>query len=171
MNDQTATTDNNPAGAAAQNGNQPVFMIEKLYVKDLSLEAPNTPQVFLEQQQPQVNVQIAPPNAAQVGDGFYEVSLSINVSSKLPDDRTVFMVECVQAGVFQIRNVPEKELDPLLRIGCANIIYPYAREVVSDAILRAGFPPVLLAPVNFEQVYAAYREQLAKQQQQQPANG
>ena len=115
-------------------------------------------------------MQIAPPNAAQVGDGFYEVTLNINVSSKLPDDRTVFMVECVQAGVFQIRNVPEKELDPLLRIGCANIIYPYAREVVSDAILRGGFPPVLLAPVNFEQVYAAYREQLAKQQQQQPAN-
>lgn len=162
------------AAAAAQNtavdaDKQPLFNIEKLYVKDLSLEAPNTPQVFLEQQQPQINVQISPPAAAQVGDGYYEVALTINVSAKLPDERTVFMVEVVQAGVFHIRNIAEADLDPLLRIGCANIIYPYAREAVSDAVLRGGFPPILLSPVNFEQLYLAHREQQAQAQQQQAA--
>ncbi len=132
----------------------PVFAIEKLYVKDLSVEVPNAPQIFLEQTSPQVDIQLRSEGSG-LGDGMFEVVLTVTVTAKLEDDKTVFLVEAGQAGVFQIRNVPEENLEPLLAIACPNVLFPYAREVVSSAIARAGFAPVVLQPVNFEALYMA----------------
>ena len=145
--------------------NQPVFTIEKLYVKDLSVEVPNAPQVFLERETPQINVQLRT-DGKQVGEGVYEVVLTVTVAAKLPEDKNVFLVEVSQGGLFQIRNVPQDDLEPIMMIGCPNILFPYAREAVSDAVTRAGFQPVLLTPVNFEALY-----QSRKQQGQQAEGG
>lgn len=135
---------------------QPVFSIEKIYVKDLSLEVPNAPQVFLQAEAPQLEVQLS--NASQSIDGvLFESSVSVTVTAKV-GDKTLFLVEAVQAGIFQIRGIPEGELPAVLGIVCPNVLFPYARETVSDIVNRAGFPPVLLAPVNFE---AIYQQQMA----------
>ncbi|MBK9220133.1 MAG: protein-export chaperone SecB [Pseudomonadota bacterium] len=142
---------------------QPVFNIEKLYVKDLSLEVPNAPGIYLEQDTPTVGIELGT-QAAQVGEGYYEVALTVTVTSKIGEEKTVYLVEVVQGGIFQIRNVPQDDIEPVLMIGCANILFPYAREAVSDAITRAGFQPVLLSPVNFEGLYAARQQDLAQQQ-------
>ena len=141
---------------------QPVFNVEKLFVKDLSIEVPNAPRIYLERDTPQVEIQMN--NAASpIDEGYYEVLLTVTVTAKL-GEKSVFLVEVTQGGVFQIRNVPQKELDIVLGVTCTNMLYPYAREVVSDAVVRAGFPPVVLAPVNFEAIYQA-------RQQAQPQAG
>lgn len=143
---------------------QPVFKIEKLYVKDLSLEVPNAPAVFMEQANPAINVELGT-QANAVGDGFYEVTLKVTVTAKIEEgDKVLFLVEAAQAGVFQLRNVPQQDIEAILMIGCANILFPYAREAVSDATIRAGFQPVMLAPVNFEALFAARQEEISKQQ-------
>ena len=129
----------------------PTFGIEKIYVKDLSLEVPPGPQAFMQQEQPQLEVQITQ-QSQRVNDVLHEVTLVITVTAK-SGDRTLFLVEASQAGIFQIRNVSEADLTPVLGIVCPNILFPYARETVSDLVARAGFPPVLLAPVNFEAIY------------------
>ncbi|MBC9073840.1 protein-export chaperone SecB [Thauera sp. CAU 1555] len=139
---------------------QPVFSIEKLYVKDLSLEVPNAPQIFLDRETPQINVQLRT-DGNGVDDGIFDVTLTVTVTATLGEDKTVFLVEVQQAGIFQIRNIPEGELEPVLMIGCPNILFPYAREAVSDAVTRAGFQPVMLAPVNFEALYQAQQQQRA----------
>ena len=141
---------------------QPVFGIEKLYVKDLSLEVPNAPQIYLEREAPQINVQLRTAGQA-VEDGVYEVTLTVTVNAKIGEDRNLFLVEVAQAGIFQIRNIPEGDLEPVMMIGCPNILFPYAREAVSDAVTRAGFQPVLLSPVNFEALYQSQRQQVAQQ--------
>ena len=139
---------------------QPVFSIEKIYVKDLSLEVPNAPQIFLERETPGIEVQIQ--NAAKaIGEGMFEVALTVTVNAK-QEEKAFFLVEVVKAGIFQIRNVPEQDMEPILAVACPNILFPYARETISDAINRAGFPPVILAPVNFE---ALYQQRLMEQQQ------
>jgi preprotein translocase subunit SecB len=143
--------------------NQPIFSIEKVYVKDVSLEIPNAPQVFLEREAPQVDIQLHH-NSTRVDDGVYQCVLTITVTAKA-QDKTMFLVEAAQAGIFVARNIPDQELDAVLGIACPNILFPYAREVVSDLTQRAGFPPVILAPVNFEAIYAQQRAQM----QQQPA--
>ena len=141
---------------------QPVFSIEKLYVKDLSVEVPGAPQIFLERETPQVNVQLRTEGQV-VEEGVYEVTLTVTVNARIGEDRNLFLVEVAQAGIFQIRNLPEGELEPVMMIGCPNILFPYAREAVSDAVTRAGFQPVLLSPVNFEALYQAQRQQAAQQ--------
>ena len=140
---------------------QPVFSIEKLYVKDLSIEVPNAPQIFLERETPQINVQLRTESSG-IDEGIFEVALTVTVTAQLPEDKTVFLVEVAQAGIFQIRNVPQEDLEPIMMIGCANILFPYALEAVSDAVARAGFQPVVLAPVNFEAMYAQNRQQAAQ---------
>lgn len=140
---------------------QPVFSIEKIYVKDLSLEVPNAPQIFLEREAPQIDVQLHTTSGV-VSEGVYETVLTVTITAKL-QEKTMFLVEAVQAGIFQIRNVPAQEIDPVLGIACPNILFPYLREVVSDVVTRAGFPPVLLNPVNFE---AIYQQQLQQKQQE-----
>lgn len=143
---------------------QPVFKIEKLYVKDLSLEVPNAPAIYLDPTTPGINVDLST-QATAVGEGFFEVALTVTVTAKIEEgDKTVFLVEACQAGIFQIRNIPNEDIEPILMIGCANILFPYARETVSDAVTRAGFQPVMLAPVNFEGMYEARQQELAAQQ-------
>ena len=139
-----------------QNNNQPVFSIEKVYVKDLSLEIPNAPQVFLERETPQVDIQLHH-NSTSVEEGVYETVLTVTVTAKA-NEKTMFLVEAAQAGIFVIRNVPAAELEAVLAIACPNILFPYVREVVSDTVTRAGFPPVVLSPVNFEAIYQAQRD-------------
>ena len=131
---------------------QPVFSIEKLYVKDLSIEVPNAPQIFLERETPQINVQLRTESSG-IDEGIFEVALTVTVTAQLPEDKTVFLVEVAQAGIFQIRNVPQEDLEPIMMIGCANILFPYAREAVADSVTRAGFQPIVLQPVNFEAMY------------------
>lgn len=130
---------------------QPVFGIEKLYVKDLSVEVPHAPEIYLEQNAPQVEVQLNTSGRA-VGEGVYEVVLTVTVTAKLAD-KTVFLVEVGQGGIFRIMNVPEDQMEPLIAIACPNVLFPYARETVSDAVTRAGFQPIVLQPVNFEGMY------------------
>jgi preprotein translocase subunit SecB len=136
--------------------NQPVFSIEKVYVKDLSLEIPNAPQAFLEREAPTVDIQLHH-NSTGVEEGVYQTLLTVTVTAKV-GDKTLFLVEAGQAGIFVIRNVPAPELEAVLAIACPNILFPYVREVVSDTVTRAGFPPVVLSPVNFEAIYQAQRD-------------
>ena len=140
--------------------NQPVFSIEKVYVKDLSVEIPNAPQVFLEREAPTVDIQLHH-NSSNVEDGVYQTTLTVTVTAKVKD-KTLFLVEAAQAGIFVVRNLPAQDLEAVLGIACPNILFPYVREVISDVVTRAGFPPVVLAPVNFE---AIYQQQRAPQQQ------
>jgi preprotein translocase subunit SecB len=151
--------------AAGPNGPEtaPAFAIEKIYVKDLSLENPGSPQSFLTQQAPQIEIGLRT-RGEQVEEGVYEAVLTATVTAK-SGDKTLFLVEAAQAGVFTIRGVPPEQLQPVLAIHCPTVLFPYLRETVADAIARAGFPPVHLAPINFE---ALYQQQLA-QAQQQPA--
>ena len=141
---------------------QPVFSIEKIYVKDLSVEVPGAPQVFLEPEQSQLEVQLEQQNS-RIGEGLYEVTLMVSVTAK-SGSKTLFLVEASQAGIFQIRNVGDDNLGAVLGMLCPNVLFPYARETVSDTVNRAGFPPVNLAPVNFE---AIYQQRLAQQQQKE----
>ena len=139
---------------------QASFSIEKLYVKDLSLEVPNAPQVFLETEAPSIDIQLE--NSGTVmGNDMYEAVLKVTITAKR-DDKTYFLVEVSQAGIFRIVGVPQEALDPIMAVACPNILFPYARESVSDAVNRAGFPPVILAPVNFE---AMYQQRMAAEPQ------
>ena len=138
---------------------QPGFAIEKLYVKDASLEIPNAPQIFTDRTAPQISVELG--NSAQkLDEGVYEVALKVTVTSKIAD-KTVFLVEITQAGIFAIRNVAEENLEMIVAITCPNILFPYAREAVSDLVVRAGFAPVLLNPINFEALYMQQKDTAA----------
>jgi preprotein translocase subunit SecB len=139
---------------------QPVFAIEKLYVKDLSVEVPNAPEIFLEREQPQVEIQLNT-GGRGIGDGVFEVILTVTVTAKF-EDKTVFLVEVGQGGIFRIQNVPDEQLEPLIAVACPNILFPYAREAVSDAVARAGFQPIILQPVNFEGMYMQRLQQQAE---------
>lgn len=144
--------------AATQEQQQdPVFGIEKVYVKDLSLEIPNAPQIFLQRETPQVGIELSN-SAKMLEDGLFDVTITVTVTSKI-EDKTVFLVEVSQAGIFQARNIPQENLEGLLAVTCPNILFPYAREAVSDLVVRAGFPPVLLNPINFEALYLQQKQQ------------
>jgi preprotein translocase subunit SecB len=140
----------------SQQPEQPSFTIEKLFVKDLSIEVPNAPKIYLERESPQVEIQMTN-SANRIDEGYFEVVLQVTVTAKL-GEKTVFLVESSQGGVFQIRNVPQNEMDMVLGITCPNILFPYLREVVSESVVRAGFAPVILNPVNFEAIFQAQRE-------------
>jgi preprotein translocase subunit SecB len=143
---------------------QPQFSIEKIYTKDISLELPHAPQIFLERENPKVEVQMAT-KGEPIRDDFHHVLLTVTVTAKL-NERVLFLVEVGQGGIFQIKNVPAEELEPILNITCPNILFPYAREAVSSTISRCGLPPVWLAPVNFEVIYQQRAQLLAEQQRQ-----
>ena len=136
---------------------QPVFSIERLFVKDLSLEVPNAPQIFLEDGEPQVDMRVATHNE-KLQDGYYNVDVTITVTAKLNADRTMFLNEVTQSGIFRLENIPEDDVELLLGVACPNILFPYARETISNSVTRAGFPPVLLAPINFEALYQQNQE-------------
>ncbi len=132
---------------------QAIFNIEKLYVKDLSLEIPNAPAIFLERENPQVDLQLNT-SSSQIEEGVYEVTITVTVTAKIGEqEKVMFLVEAKQAGIFQLRNLPAQEMEPVLAVVCPNILYPYLREVVSDVVVRAGFAPVILSPINFDVLY------------------
>ena len=137
----------------------PVFQIQRMYLKDLSLEQPNSPQILLEQQQPQVDISLAM-GAESVADGVFEVSVTATVTTKI-GDRTLFLIEAKQAGIFEIRHVPQEQLEGILGIVCPQMIYPYLRAIVSDVCTRAGFPPIMLTEVNFQAMFEAQQAQAA----------
>ena len=144
---------------------QPVFTVEKFYVKDLSVEVPNAPAIFMERESPQMDVNLSTASQS-IGENLYQTSITVTVTAKT-SDKTMFLVECSQVGIFRIQNVPADQLPMVLGIGCPNIVFPYLRETISDVVIRAGFPPVLLNPVNFE---AIYQQQLAQQSPVAPAS-
>ncbi len=136
---------------------QPIFAIEKIYLKDLSVEVPNAPEVFAERTAPEVGVEINS-EAREVQQGMFEVALKVTLTAKT-GDKVMFLVEAAQAGLFQIRNVPPQDMGPLLGIACPNTLFPYVRETISTVTSRAGFPPVVLAPMSFETIYQQQVEQ------------
>jgi preprotein translocase subunit SecB len=137
----------------------PVFQIQRVYLKDLSLEQPNSPQILLDQTQPQVDINLAL-GAETIADGIFEVTVTATVTTKV-GEKTLFLVEAKQAGIFEIRNIPDDQLQPIVGIACPGIVYPYLRAIVSDVCTRAGFPPVLLSEVNFQAMYEAQQAQAA----------
>ena len=146
--------------AQANGGDQqPVFNIRRIYLKDLSLEQPNSPQILLEEAQPEVDINLGL-SAQPLDNGLFEIEVVATVTTKV-NSRTLFLVEAKQAGIFEIRNIPEDQIAPIIGIACPRIVYPYLRVVVADAITRAGFPPVHLAEVNFEAMFEAQQAQQA----------
>jgi preprotein translocase subunit SecB len=139
---------------------QAIFSMDKIYVKDISLEIPHAPQIFLERESPQIDVQLHS-QAAAIEEGVFEVAVTTTVTAKL-GEKVMFLIEAKQAGIFQVRNVGEAELEPILAVMCPNILFPYLREVVSDVSVRGGFAPVMLNPINFEGLYQQQKLQQAE---------
>jgi preprotein translocase subunit SecB len=124
------------------------------------VEVPNAPGIFLEHEAPQMDVNMSS-ESHPVGEALFQCTITATVTAKI-GDKTMFLVECTQAGIFRIQNVPQDQMPMVLGIGCPNIVFPYLRETVSDVVIRSGFPPLLLNPVNFE---ALFHQQQAAQQQ------
>jgi preprotein translocase subunit SecB len=137
---------------------EPVFQIQRVYLKETSLEQPNSPAILREQEQPVVDIQLGV-EGKPVADGMYEVVVTATVHTQIKE-RTVFLVEVRQAGIFEIRNLPEDQMGPIMGIACPQIVYPYLRGNVADLIQRAGFPPVHLSEINFQSMYE--QQQLAQ---------
>jgi preprotein translocase subunit SecB len=145
----------------------PSFQIQRVYLKEASLEQPNSPAILLEQEQPSVDIQLGV-EANPVAEGVYEVCVTATVQTKIKD-KTVFLVEAKQAGIFEIRNLPEDQMGPIMGIACPQIVYPYLRGNVADLIQRGGFPPVHLAEINFQAMYEQQQAQAAGEQAGTPA--
>lgn len=152
----------------AEQNQQPVFQIQRIYLKDMSLEQPNSPAVFLEQEAPSIEVAVDV-GVEALAQTIFEATVTITVTAKIKD-KVAFLVEGKQAGIFEAANIEPEQLDPLLGIGCPNIIYPYLRANIADMITRAGFPPVHLAEINFEAFYQQRLQALAEQQQKSNGN-
>ena len=138
----------------------PVFQIQRVYLKDLSLEQPNSPAILTSTEQPSVDIQLAV-GMEQIAEGIVEVTVTATVTTKI-EDKVVFLVEAKQAGIFEARNLPEDQMGPVIGIACPQIIYPYLRGNVADVIQRAGFPPVHLAEINFQAMYEQQQQQAAE---------
>jgi len=156
-----STPEKNPE-AEATDRKQGQFAIQKVYVKDLSFETPNSPHIFQKPWQPLVNMDLA--SSATVLDGAnYEVVLSITVTVSV-ETQTVYLVEVQQAGIFHLAELPQEVIGRMLATVCPNILFPFAREVVADLVTRGGFPQLLLAPVNFDALYLQQQQQQSKTQ-------
>jgi preprotein translocase subunit SecB len=147
-----------PATNAAATA-QPVFQIQRVYLKEASLEQPNSPGILLAKEQPAVDIQLNV-GAEQVVDGIFEVAVTATVHAKI-GDKTVFLVEAKQAGIFEIRNLAQQQMSQVMGIACPQIVYPYLRGNVADVIQRGGFPPVHLGEINFQQMYEQQQAQAA----------
>jgi preprotein translocase subunit SecB len=145
----------------------PVFQIQRVYLKGASLEQPNSPSILLEQEQPTVDIQLGV-NASPVADGIFEITLTATVQTKIKD-KTVFLVEATQSGLFEIRNIPQEQMNPIVGVACPQIVYPYLRGNIADLIQRAGFPPVHLAEINFQAMYDQQQANQANQAAATPA--
>lgn len=162
----TTSNNQNSAPATADEGsqsNQPVFNIQRLYLKEASLEQPNSPQILFEQTQPTVDIQLQLANS-QIDGAHHEVVVTASVHTKI-GDRTLFLVEVKQAGIFEVRNIAQQQVPQVLGITCPQIIYPYLRSNIADLITRAGFPPVQLVEINFQAMFEAQLQQQAQQKQ------
>ena len=138
-----------------------VFQIQRVYLKEASLEQPNSPAILTSGEQPSVDIQLGV-GMEQVADGIVEVTVTATVTTKI-QDKTVFLVEAKQAGIFEIRNLPEDQMGPIVGIACPQIVYPYLRGNVADVVQRAGFPPVHLSEINFQAMYEQQQVQQAEQ--------
>jgi len=136
---------------AASSGAGPVFQLQRVYLKDASLEMPHAPHIFLEQTQPQIDVQLDVDNQ-RLGDGVVEVVVRVTTTARV-GEKVLFLVEANQAGIFELRGIPEEQLEPVLAIVCPGIIYPYLRANIADLLTRTGLPPVHLTEINFEALY------------------
>lgn len=145
-----------------EQNNQPVFSLDKIYVKDVSLEVPNAPKIFLNREQPNIELNISF-NTEQVEDGVFQTVIHAVVNAKIGEEQ-MFLIELDQAGIFQLRNIPVEQIDLIKNIECPNMLFPYLREAVTDLTTRAGFLPVVLAPINFAFLYQ-------QKQAQEAANG
>jgi len=142
------------------------FAIQRLYVKDISFETPHSPQVFTEQWEPKVEFNLSS-NAQPLQDNLVEVVLSVTVTVTI-GEKTAYLIEASQAGIFTIVGMSEQEMGPMLGSFCPNILFPYVREVISDLVAKGGFPAMLLAPVNFDALYAQHLQQMQAQQTSAP---
>ena len=133
------------------------FVIQKLYIKDVSFETPNSPVIYTLQWDPKVEFNLSS-NAQGLENGLFEVGLTVTVTVKL-EDKTAYLAELTQAGIFTLNGFQEEELRAMIGSYCPNILFPYAREAVSDLVIKGGFPPLLLAPVNFDALYAQHLQQ------------
>lgn len=146
---------------AEENNLERQFSIQKIYTKDMSFETPNTPAIFTEKWEPAVDFNLAT-NAAPLENSMYEISLTVTITVKC-GEATAYLVEVNQAGIFTLVGFPEQEMGPMVGSFCPNILFPYARETVSDLVTKGGFPQLLLAPVNFDALYAQHLQQLQQQ--------
>ena len=146
--------------AANSTSNEPVFNIQRIYLKDASMEQPNSPQIFLEQDSPAVDINLGI-EQTQLGEGVFEVALTGTVTAKIKD-KTLFLVECKQAGIFEVSGFPADQVGPILGVNCPQMLFPYLRAQISDLIVRGGFPPVVLNEINVPAIYAAQLEQQAQ---------
>ena len=147
----------------SDDNNQPFFNIQRIYLKDMSLEQPNSPGIFLEQDMPSVEVEVDV-KAERLAESVFEVLVTGTVTAKV-SDKVAFLIEAKQAGIFDIRNIPVDQIDPLVGIACPTILFPYLRSNVADAITRAGFPPIHLAEINFQALYEQRISQLSAAQE------
>jgi len=168
LSDDINTPNAAPEAAAGSEQPREQFVLQKIYIKDLSFEAPNTPQIFAEKWEPKTELEIGT-KAASLGDNNYESTLHITVTVKV-NEKTAFLVEVHQSGIFALMGFDQNRLDYMLNAYCPSILFPYLREAVSDVVTRGGFQPLLLAPINFDAYYAQRINQLKAQAQQQAAD-
>lgn len=142
----------------------PAFMIQRIYIKNASFEAPKVPEIFKEEWKPEVNVDLQT-NTARLEENIHEISLHITVTVKM-NTKTAFLAEVQQAGIFTVKGFNEEQMGHIIGSECPKILYPYAREAISDLVIRGGFPQLLLAPVNFDAMYLQHLEQQRKGQVQ-----
>ncbi len=147
-----------------QNENQPTFNMQRVYLKDLSVEVPNAPHIFLEQEGPQVEVSINV-GGQRLAETIFESSITITLTTKI-NDKVLYLIEATQAGIFEMANIPDEQIDPLVGIVCPTMLYPYLRSNVADAITRTSMPPLHLAEVNFQALYEQRMAEMANQQGQ-----
>ena len=159
MTEQTSAPQANP-----DESKEPGFRIQRIYLKDVSLEQPNAPQILLVASEPQVQVEIDI-SVAPLSEGIFEVALSSTVTAKV-DAKVLFLVEAKQAGIFEFSNIPVEQIDPMLGIACPTILYPYLRSNIADIISRAGFQPIHLNEINF---HGMYEHRLMQAQQEAAA--
>lgn len=136
------------------------FALQRIYVKDVSFETPNSPTIFTEEWKPESNLNLNS-NVSKLDNDLYEVVLTVTVTTKI-GDKTAYLVEVLQGGIFTIRNFPEEEMGHMLGAYCPNILFPYAREVVSDLVSKGSFPQLLLTPVSFDALYAQHMQEQAQ---------
>jgi preprotein translocase subunit SecB len=144
------------------------FALQKIYLKDVSFETPNSPEIFTLKWDPKVEFNLSS-NAQQLQENLFEVGITITLTIKV-GEKTAYLVEVCQAGIFALAGFEEQELGPLLGSYCPNVLFPYAREAVSDLVTKGGFPPMLLAPINFDALYMQHLQQMQQQQSAAPVS-